>query len=240
MSNWLINATKKWVIDPVTNKWKIGTGGDPCCFRQFNLCTGNTPTNFWMTETNALTVASFKRQNVCYGRSSVGVSCLPSGATLLTPAQVQVFGSCALCAGPPPVCPRCSMSMIRASFNGMGGACCAPWNGIFDLPVKPPTSADLCFFELIIGTMPAGCPSVAQGTNVIARVFTESSDHIGVSISNSSTGGLYGGDSFTAANLQSLCNGSPITFDVIPTGNTFGFITCADGPTGTVTLSKVA
>lgn len=237
VSNWLINATKKWVIDPVTNKWKIGTGGDPCCFRQFNLCVGNTPTNFWMTETNAINVASFKLNNVCYGRSAVQASCLPNGSTLLTPAQVQVFGSCALCAGPPPNCPRCSMGIIRASYNGMGGACCALWNGIYDLPVRtsPPPTTDLCFFVKDIGFMPAGC-SVGEGSIVQAVVFTESTDHIQVLI-RSAGKGLYFADSFSAANLITLCGGSPITMDLFPHPDA---VCPVGGPVGTVTLSKIA
>lgn len=233
VSNWLINATKKWVIDPTTNKWKIGSGGDPCCFRQVIGCDG-VPTNFWMTSTNANIVPFFKFSGTCY-QFGATAACPPPGSVMLSPAQVQPFASCAAC-NVPPTCPRCNMSQIRAFVVGMTGACCSPWNGVFDLNVTTPTSPDLCFFDTIVGAMPSGCAPVSAGKPVHMTAFTESNEHIGFFLASDGQN-MYGGDAFGA--VQSLCDGNPVTINITPKPHNFGGFICPGGAPGTVILSKI-
>lgn len=97
-----------------------------CCYLQAFKCTNDAPSNFWMFNP---TFGIFKYQGTCY-KFGTSAFCLPAGATLLTPAQVQPFASCAACAGSGVPCAACigglSPQNILCTVTGLPD--CSPTN----------------------------------------------------------------------------------------------------------------
>lgn len=93
---WQINSAGQWVIG---DRWKIADAGQACCYRQAKRCDNNAAAPLWMSVTNAATIAAFKYSGVCYTFGSTIAACVPTGGTLLTPAQVQTFATCVECNG---------------------------------------------------------------------------------------------------------------------------------------------
>lgn len=229
MSNWLINASKKWVIDPITNTWKIGNAGDGCCYINVVKCSDSTTTNFWMTVANAIGIGAFKYQGVCY-RFGGATQCLPGNGTLLTPAQVQVFSSCSTCQPTPP-CPWCDTVMARVIFSGVSGSCCALFaNSAFDLPFLFGTTT-FCQFQKSIGPAAGGTCGTGQVVIGISLANT-ASGQFDVNASTTSGISLSSGSSLNASNPTTFCNGGSVTVNMTTTS-------AGCGLTGTATIIKL-
>jgi len=222
----------------------LSGGEQPCYFRQAVRCADNVPTQFFMHGQHAAALPAYKYLGICY-KHGLCVPCLPDGATLITPAQVNGYQTCADCL-PPVTCTRCNNQSfgVRVEVTTVPGTCCSHLPGVYDVPFLDENNGACRFIDMVNGIQKTiNCPNFAPfPVKVAVSVTITLAGRISASLTtlphpqipNNTMYALYSGFSDNA--VAAFCTGAVISFNAFAVDHPG---TVCNVPQGTIAPFKV-